>query len=278
MVTTSEICPSPALAPFVRCYSYIEFDTKGFNFIRPTSAVHEIALTFHFKATPLRFVNGQLAQSFDSTYGGVIGLFTQGNGDLVFNGHFIFFEVMFKPNGFNKIFGIPPREVNNQLVFAENIFVADTKFFYEQLCEAKSLNEMCSRADAFLSSHLDKQKTIYNDSITAVSNIIVKKAGMVNVDALAYDANMSIRSFERHFIEQVGLPPKLFCNITRFNHALALRFKNPHMDWTCIALSCGYYDQNHLIKDFKKFAGDTPSIVQKQSHLGKVNYTSKVEP
>lgn len=91
MVTISEISPSPALAPFVRCYSYIEFDTKGLNFIKPTNAVHEIAMTFHFRATPLRFVNAELVQSFESTYGGVIGLSTQGNGDMVFNGQFYFF-------------------------------------------------------------------------------------------------------------------------------------------------------------------------------------------
>jgi len=235
-------------------------------------------MTFSFKATPLRIVNTKLVQSFESTYGGVIGLFTQGNGELIFNGHFIFFEVMFKPNGFNKIFGIPPREVNNQMVFADDIFVPDIKFFYEQLCEAKGLTEMCSRADTFLTSYLNKQKTIYNDSITRISNTIVKKAGIVNIDALAHDANMSVRNFERHFIDQVGLPPKLFCNITRFNHALALRFKNPQMDWTSIALACGYYDQMHLIKDFKKFAGYTPSIAEKQSHLSKVKYTSRVEP
>ncbi len=50
MITTSEITPSPALAPFLRCYSYIEFDTKAVDFIRPTNAVNEMALTFQFKA------------------------------------------------------------------------------------------------------------------------------------------------------------------------------------------------------------------------------------
>ena len=101
---------------------------------------------------------------------------------------------------------------------------------------------------------------------------------MVNVDQLAYDANMSIRTFERHFIDQVGISPKLFCNITRFNYALALKFKNPQLDWTSIASTCGYYDQMHLIKDFKKFAGYTPTIFQKETHLAKVNFISRVEP
>ncbi len=279
MITTSEIAPSTALAPFIRCYSYIEFDTGGVVFKRPMNAIHEIAMTFQFKAKPVRFIDSVLVQSFEKTYGGVIGLFTQGNGDIVFNGHYIFFEIMFKPNGFYKIFSLPPREVNNQLVFADDIFESDIKFFYEQLYEADSINKMCLLANTYFTNYLKKQKTlVYNDSMTFISNEIRRKRGIVNIDKLAYDANMSIRSFERHFNDQVGLPPKLFCNITRFNHALALRFKNPQMDWTSIAFNCGYYDQNHLIKDFKKFAGYTPSVVQKQSHLAKVNYKSIVEP
>lgn len=279
MITTSEIAPSLILAPFIRCYSYIEFDTKGLVFSRPMTALHEMGITFLFKAKPLRFSNLKLVQTFENTYGGLIGLFTQGNGDIVFNGHYIFFEIMFKPNGFNKIFRLPPAKVINQLVFADDIFKSDIKFFYEQLCEADSLNQMCLHADTYFANILKKQKTPnYVDSMTFISNKIQRKRGIINIDKLAYDGNMSIRSFERHFNEQVGLPPKLFCNITRFNHALAIRFKNPQMDWTSIALTCGYYDQMHLIKDFKKFAGYTPSIVQKQSHLAKVDYKSIVEP
>ena len=278
MITTSEITPSPALAPFVRCYSYIEFDTKGVDFIRPTNAVNEMALTFQFKARPLRFIDSVLVQSFENSYGGIIGLFTKDNGDMVFNGHYVFFEVMFRPTGFIKLFRLSPAEVNDKMIFADDIFQSDVKLFYEKLCMANGLNETCLQTDAYLLQYLKKQRSItYRDSITCISNKILKIGSTVNIDKLAYDANMSIRSFERHFIEQVGISPKLFCNITRFNHALALRFKNPQMDWTSIAFTCGYYDQMHLIKDFKKFAGTTPSVFQEQTHLAKLNYTSVVE-
>ena len=81
MITTTEIAPAPALAPFVRCYSYIEFDTAGSNFIRPTNAMHEMVMTFQFKATPVRVMGANLIQSFANTYGGLIGLFTQNNGE-----------------------------------------------------------------------------------------------------------------------------------------------------------------------------------------------------
>lgn len=279
MITTSEIAPAPILAPFVRCYSYVEFYTDGLDFIRPTNARHEIAMTFNFKSKPVRAIDSQVVQTFENCYGGVVGLFTQDNGDMVFNGHYTFFEIMFKPTGFHKIFRLPPGKANNQLIFAEEVFEPSVKIFYEQLGMAAGLAKMCSLADAYLSGFLKKQKSVdYRDGITCMSNIILKNNGVVNIDKLAYNANMSLRTFERHFTDQVGIPPKLFCGITRFNYALALKFKNPQMDWTAIALACGYYDQTHLIKDFKKFAGDTPFVFQKQTHLAKVDFKSRIEP
>jgi AraC-like DNA-binding protein len=280
MITTSEVAPSPVLAPFVRCYSYIEFDTGGIDFIRPTNAVHEMAMTFHFKAKPIRFINPDVIQTFENTYGGVIGLFTQNNGRMVFNGHYIFFEIMFRPNGFYKIFRLPPAEINNQMIFADEIFESGVKAFYERLCIAgNSIDKMCVLADAYLSGYLKKQKSVdYKDGITRISNFMLRNAGLVNIDRLAADANMSVRTFERHFVDQVGLSPKLFCSITRFNRALALRLKYPKLDWTSIALTCGYYDQTHLIKDFKTFSGHTPSVFQKETHLAKVDFTNQVEP
>ena len=168
MITTAEIAPSPALAPFVRCYSYIEFDTQGTHLIRPTNAFHEIAMTFHFKAKPARFINGKLEQSFEKSYGGAMGLFTHNIGDMIFNGHFIFFEIMFKPTGFSKLFGLLPREINNKMILADDIFESSVTFFYEQLCNARDLNEMCIRADN-LSSLLLKQTK--NDRLQRCYNL-----------------------------------------------------------------------------------------------------------
>ena len=52
---------------------------------------------------------------------------------MIFNGHFVFFEIMFKANGFNTIFKIRPTEVNNQMLFADEVFKPGVKTFYEQL-------------------------------------------------------------------------------------------------------------------------------------------------
>ncbi|WP_018615867.1 hypothetical protein [Segetibacter koreensis] len=59
MITTSEVAPSPFLAPFVRCYTYGEFDTKGLDLIKPWHASHEISMPFFFKALPVKLIDPQ---------------------------------------------------------------------------------------------------------------------------------------------------------------------------------------------------------------------------
>ena len=279
MITTSEIAPSPVLAPFVRCYSFREFDTKGLALIRPWQASHEIAMPFFFKAKPVQLINPQTGQILNGgSYGGITGISTQYNGEITFNGCYAFFEISFKPNGFHKIFRLPASEITNQIMNTEDVFDARAKCFYEQLGSAVDLTQMASLADSFLLSYLKKQKGVESkDTITHTSNLILQHAGLLNVEQLAYHANMSKRSFESHFLQQVGISPKLFCCITRFNHALALKLKNPQKDWTSIAYECGYFDQMHLVKDFKKFAGNSPSLFLKQTPLTQENFTQRVE-
>lgn len=280
MVTASEIAPSFVLAPFVRCYAYRTFDTKGLNLIKPLHASHEILMPFFFKAVPVKLVDPETGKILKTGKNcGIVGLSCQYNGDMIFNGCYSFFEIIFKPHGFNKIFLIPSYEIIDRIVWGEEIFDSGIKILLEQLFHANSLTEMAALADAYLLHYLKKQKTVdYKDSITGTVNSIIKNAGLINIERLAYNANMSIRNFERHFNASVGISPKLLCCITRFNHALELKLKNPGIKWTSIAHQLGYFDQMHLIKDFKKFTGGTPSFLLKHIPLFKQNYTSMVHP
>jgi AraC-like DNA-binding protein len=279
MVTTSEIAPAPALAPFVRCYSYREFDTKGVDITKPWHATHEITMPFFFDALPVKLVNPQTGAIIQRGKPcGVIGLATQYNGEMTFNGHYAFFQISFKPNGFHKIFGLPPGAFTNLIVHAGAVFNSEIQSFHEQLANANGLRERATLADAFLLRSLNKQKRAgATDAITCLSNAILKKAGLVTIEKLAYDANMSLRTFERHFTEQVGIGPKAFCCITRFHHAYEWKLKDPERDWAAIAQHCGYFDQMHLIKDCKKFTGSTPAGFFNQTPLTNERYTSRVE-
>lgn len=279
MITTTEITPLPALSSFVRCYTYREFDTNGMDFIKPWHASHEIAMPFFFKAVPVKLVDpvtGNIVKTGKNC--GVVGMSTQYNGEMTFNGSYSFFQIVFNPNGFSKIFHIPSYEITDKIMWAEEIFDSKIKFLHEQLAETDSVTKMAALANTWLLHYLNKQRWVdYKDRITAAGNIIMKKAGLVNLDELAAYINMSVRSFERHFSKEVGVSPKQLCCITRFNHALELKLKKPYENWTSIAHLSGYFDQMHLIKDFKRFCGDVPSSLLKHVPLMEEKYTSRVD-
>jgi AraC-like DNA-binding protein len=81
--------------------------------------------------------------------------------------------------------------------------------------------------------------------------------GLTSVAAVANHVGLSSRQFQRRFIEAVGIAPKLFCRIQRFQRVFSI-LENDGSGWADAAVRCGYYDQAHLIRDVREFAGKTP--------------------
>ncbi len=279
MIATSEIAPSPELAHFVRCYTYREFDTNGGEMEKPWHASHEMTMVFFFKAKPIKLVDPQTNQIIKTgTYCDITGLSTHYLGMTTFNGIYSFFEICFRPNGFKRIFEIPISCITDHIIAADDIFDIKIRYLFEQLCAAKNLTERGVLADAFLLENLKKRKPHNGkDSIAFTSDMILKSPEPITVGQLAYDANMGIRNFERHFLEEVGMSPRLFCCVARFNHAFEIKLRYPQKDWTSIAHECGYFDQMHLVKDFKRFSGNSPSAYLKQTPLTEQDYISRIE-
>jgi AraC-like DNA-binding protein len=82
-----------------------------------------------------------------------------------------------------------------------------------------------------------------------------------SVGALARAAGYSARTVERHFERFVGLSPKEFSRVRRFQRALRLAREQPVLHWSTIAARAGYSDQSHLGRDFRQFAGCAPTLV-----------------
>ena len=70
---------------------------------------------------------------------------------------------------------------------------------------------------------------------------------------------LSAKRFIERFKIEVGLTPKHYCRIRRFQRAVALANRGRHVDWPQVALDCGYFDQAHFINDFRSFSGLTPT-------------------
>jgi transcriptional regulator GlxA family with amidase domain len=76
---------------------------------------------------------------------------------------------------------------------------------------------------------------------------------------MATDSRLSTRQFERRFLAQVGVSPKLYARIIRFNAALDHKLRCPSRAWSRVANDQDYYDQMHLVHDCRAFTGESPS-------------------
>lgn len=81
----------------------------------------------------------------------------------------------------------------------------------------------------------------------------------LRIDRVAREAGLSERQFQRRFVRQVGMPPKLYARMVRFSALLGDKMANPRQTWTTLAHARGYFDQAHLLKDYHAFAHGCPS-------------------
>lgn len=87
---------------------------------------------------------------------------------------------------------------------------------------------------------------------------LVATAGELRVTGLSEELGLSRKQFIARFRRQVGLSPKLFARVLRFDRAINTVRALPEVVWTDLAYRCGYYDQAHFNRDFREFAGCTP--------------------
>lgn len=96
-------------------------------------------------------------------------------------------------------------------------------------------------------------------AITHAVTRIEQSAGAARMDQLTRAVNLSPRQFDRRFLAAVGLPPKAFARIIRFQAVLAAYQREDFPRWADLALECGFYDQAHLANEFRQFAGVPPT-------------------
>jgi transcriptional regulator GlxA family with amidase domain len=98
------------------------------------------------------------------------------------------------------------------------------------------------------------------------SALKASERGALGVGDAAAGAGLSMRQFERRFSEQVGVSPKLYARVVRFNAALEAKMNAPRRLWTDIAHDLGYYDQMHLVRDFEDFTCENPTAFIRRLH------------
>jgi AraC-like DNA-binding protein len=95
--------------------------------------------------------------------------------------------------------------------------------------------------------------------IAAAVSEMQEVGGVITVDEVAVGTGLGRRQLERRFLDAVGVSPALFANILRFRRVFDAIEHDSARPWTDAAATAGYFDQSHLIRDFRRFVGCTPT-------------------
>jgi AraC-like DNA-binding protein len=171
--------------------------------------------------------------------------------------HAEYLGIRLAPGGFGHFFRMPAGELTDRIVPLEYL-VAPSRLI-EAVANAPDGRTRLQAIEEGLGRWLraDEPEPI----LATALDTILASGGMVSVARLARLAGRSPRHLRRVFHEGVGVGPKVFCEIVRFQNARRALGRQPRPDLLQVALEAGYYDQAHFIHDFDRFYGSSPSTV-----------------
>jgi AraC-like DNA-binding protein len=250
--------PKPGLEQFVRFYVQREVQIRGPAIVHPVPARAAPVIEFDFGDRINVLDYKQLAHRKSPTVV-VVGPQTYRRVEMQLLGALESFVIMFQPDGLHRLFSIPMHELTDKDYEGHSVLGAFISRLQTRLAGCTSLEERARCVDGFLLRRAIDSRSY--DAISAAANRIVVAGGRVKVAALADRTGLSTRQFERRFIQQVGMRPKLFARIARFEAVLDTKARSATKSWTDVAHEFGYYDQMHMIHDFGEFTDKTPTEI-----------------
>ena len=164
------------------------------------------------------------------------------------------FTIHFQPSGFNRFFGVPMTELTDAGHDAHAVIGPEVSTLEHELGDVSGFAERIQLIEKRLIplAHCQSRP----DAVAIAANRLFASHGILRVSAMANAAGLSTRQFERRFLAQVGVPPKLYARIIRFNAVLDHKLRFPSRPWSRIANDHDYYDQMHFVHDCRAFTGE----------------------
>jgi AraC-like DNA-binding protein len=250
--------PSELFKPFIQYYKYIETDLTGVYKIVPIPFVE---LYFNFTQLklfspdyydlgfPLIHLAG-LHLYDQSAYSNMLGTERKGG-----------FCIVFRPRGFYNLFRIKSSDCSKYCVTGDSVFKREIYYLWEQLNRCSEITSMKGLFENYFSD-LAQGHYPGADLLDHIVGRMDKANGMIRVSQLCNIYNITPRSLERHFMEEIGIPAKELLQIFRINRAIRVLAEEPNANLAGLSYLSGYFDQSHFIRDIKKITGISPGQLQ----------------
>lgn len=248
--------PAPGLEQFVRFYVQRELRIRDGAVVHPVPARATPMIVFEFADPPHVFTRNVRAPR-RSPAAVVVGPQTSRLGEMYLQGDLETFAIMFLPDGLHRLFSIPMQELTDRSYEAHSVLGAFISDLRERVGNARSFNERVGIVNQMFLRQALRSPDF--DGIAAAAHRILLAGGRVGIPNLADISGIGLRQFERRFVQRVGMRPKLFARIARFEAALETKARFATRSWTLVAHDFGHYDQMHMVHDFQEFTGATPT-------------------
>lgn len=242
-----EFKPNTLLTPYIETYWSVcgYKQEEEFHKILPDGCIDII---FSFESNQL---------GLDNLYPNMVGALTAYSIGSYSN-RIDLIGIRFKPFGITAFARTPIYEFTNKrinLTLIESLF---DELFYVELPEKASAELKVNHIDSYFLSKLQRGIFELDSPIVYAVNLIRTTSGQLPLVDVASKCCLSLRHFERKFKTSTGVSPKTFSKIVKFQHTISY-LKNNNNSLYLTAIDCGYYDQAHMIKDFRTFSGNSPS-------------------
>ncbi len=237
--------PTQDLRFFIERYWIVRWDLRGQE-------------PFLQETLPYPCVHAVLEQNASRVYGVETGRFSR-----LLEGKGMVFGIKFRPGAFHSFTKTPVSRLTNRTISFFEAFGVHYNVLEETLLAQEDEGEMVDIAEQFLCERQPEQ----DENIMLVNQVIdaiIVQQTITRVDDIVGQLNINKRSLQRLFQQYVGVTPKWVIQRYRLHQVAEQLNSGVAIDWAKLALDLGYFDQAHLIKDFKMLVGKTPMEYAKQ--------------
>lgn len=224
----------------------LPFFADGYPGLMFQETEHGLLVNPHNKQMPLLFLYGQTIKPIE----------------LVIQGKYKLIVFQLYPFVLKSFFNVTARDINDNCYDLQQVDEAREPIHL--LNKTGSFDKRIEIVSNFLYTIFQKKKEALDFNIKQAIQVILDNKGQIPVKTIAGKVNLTERTFERRFLNEVGMPPKQFAQIIQFQQSFEQLTLKDFTKLTDIVYTNGFADQSHFTRVFKMFTGKTPKHFTKK--------------
>jgi AraC-like DNA-binding protein len=185
--------------------------------------------------------------------------------ELIIDGKLRAIGICFKPSALLKVFGLGANELTDSCIGIEELPKYKGNKISDVLIDATTVNERVQLLTSYVTDQRSLHEHFTDPATESAIREIVHLHGDISLPHLRQRLSMSERTLERKFQQHVGISPRLFAKICRFQESIRQLRDGDFVKLSDIAYTNGFADQSHFIRNFKTFAGCLPNQYKNRS-------------